>query len=173
MNPARLLIGIPELKLFHTSGLAALITWFTAAAALGLLAYWSSILLSPRPVAALHASIEAPRSATAEQDMARIFGVQPGGVTANVDGLVLTGVFAPQGGNGGFATFRTAKGGAGVVVGQEIIPGLRLERVEPMRVVVSSSGQERILDLPKPSLDVLGGGNTVKPKQQPEPEPES
>lgn len=150
MSLARTRIALPPFNLFHTRGLTALLAWTLAACALGLTAYWVNRLVSPRPVAALPVTAQAPRSANAEQDMARVFGVQTGSVEASLDGVALTGVFAPQGGAGGFATFRTAKGGAGVTVGQEIIPGLRLERVEANRVVVSSSGGERVLELPQP-----------------------
>lgn len=142
-------IRLPALPLFHTRGLTTLLVWTLAACALGLAAYWIDRLVSPRPVAVLPVSLQAPRSATAEQDMARVFGVQGGAVEASLDGVALTGVFAPQYGNGGFATFRTAKGGAGVTVGQEIIPGLRLTRVEAGRVTVSSASGERILELPQ------------------------
>lgn len=157
MNPALRRIDLSGLRLFHTHGLTTLINWTIALAALLLAAYWISRLAAPGPVAALPSTAEAPHSASSEQDVARIFGIQPEGVDANMDGIVLTGVFAPHGGTGGFATFRTTKGGAGVTIGQEIIPGLRLERVEAGRAVVSSGGRERIMELPKPSLGALTG----------------
>jgi len=156
VNPARGLVGLPQFKLLHTRALATLITWAVAVAAIGLAAYWLTRLVSPRPVAALAASVVAPRGSGAEQDMARVLGVQAGGVESNLDGIILTGVFAPHGGNGGFATFRTGKGGAGATVGQEIVPGLRLERIEPGRVIVATGRGERVLELPKPKLEALG-----------------
>lgn len=157
MNLAWRRIAPPEFKLFHTRGLAAAIAWSTGIAALGLTAYWTGELVSPAAIAALPSQTEAPRSATAEQDMVRLFGIQSGAVETHLDGITLTGVFAPRSGSGGFATFRTTKGNVGVTIGQEIAPGLRLERVEPMQVVVSSGGGERILELPKPTFDKLGG----------------
>ena len=173
MNLVRPHLALPELKLFRTRGLATLLTGFTAIAALVLLAYWTSRLISPRPVAALPASTEAPRSAGSEQDMVRLFGVQAGGLESNVDGLALTGVFAPHDGRGGFATFRTAKGGAGVTIGQEITPGVRLERVEAARVVVSSGGRERILELPAAKIGGSGVANTPKVEAKAKPKLES
>ena len=166
MSLARTRIALPPFNLFHTRGLTTLLAWTLAVCALGLTAYWTNRLVSPSPVAALPVTVQAPRSATAEQDMARVFGVRTGTVEASLDGVALTGVFAPQGGKGGFATFRTAKGGAGVTVGQDIVPGLRLERVEATRVVVSSGSGERILELPrtKPAtgerIQNTGGGNS-------------
>lgn len=155
MNLARPLAGLPDFKLFHTRGLAALVTWIAGLIALAMVAYWISRLVSPRPVAMLPVKHEAPRSGTAEQDMARLFGIQPGGVDASLDGIALTGVFANQEG-GGFATFRATKGSVGVTVGQEIVPGLRLDRVESGRVMITSGGKQRMLELPKPKPDQLG-----------------
>jgi len=173
MNLAWRRIAPPEFKLLHTRGLAAAIVWTSAIAALGLTAYWTGKLVSPAPIAALPSQIEAPRSATAEQDMVRLFGVQAGGVETHLDGITLTGVFAPHGGSGGWATFRTTKGNVGVTVGREIAPGLRLERVEPTQVVIFSGGGERILELPKPKFDQLGGDlpAAAKPTLAPGPDP--
>ncbi|MFA5081804.1 MAG: hypothetical protein WC474_04560 [Hydrogenophilaceae bacterium] len=151
MNAALRRLDLSGYSLFHTRGLITLINWSIALAALLLAGFWIGRLVSPGPVAALPTMTEAPRGASSEQDVARVFGIQAAGVDANLDGIVLTGVFAPHDGTGGFATFRTAKGGAGVTIGQEIIPGLRLERVAARQAVVSSGGRERILELPKPT----------------------
>jgi hypothetical protein len=155
VSPFRGGIAVPDFKLLHTRALATLVTWATAAATIGLAAYWLTRVTAPRPVAALPASQEAPRGAGAEAEMARVLGVQAGGLETNLDGIVLTGVFAPHGDRGGFATFRTGKGGAAAVVGQEIAAGVRLERIEPGRVVVATGRGERVLELPKPRLDAL------------------
>ena len=163
---------LPEIKLFRTRNLAALMYWITAVLALGLVVFWSTRLISPRPVAVLPTSIEAPRSASSERDIARIFGIQAGGVAANLDGITLTGVFSPYAGSGGFATFRTAKGGAGVTIGQEIVPGLRLKRLEPGRAVVSSDSGERTLELPKPKMAGLGQPSVEKPNPVAKAEPD-
>ncbi|MDD5366729.1 MAG: hypothetical protein PHR30_15435 [Gallionellaceae bacterium] len=157
MNAALRRLDLSGYSLLHTRGLVTLINWGIALAALLLASYWVSRLLSPGPVAALPSMTEAPRGASSEQEVARVFGIQAAGVDANLDGIVLTGVFAPHDGAGGFATFRTAKGGAGVTIGQEIIPGLRLERVAAGQAVVSSGGRERILNLPKPTLGARAG----------------
>ena len=181
MNVALSRIDLSRYRLFHTRGLTTLINWCIAAAALALAGYWISRIVAPSPVAALPGTVEVPRGATSEQDLARVFGLHPEGVDANMDGIVLTGVFAPRSGTGGFATFRTAKGGAGVTVGQEIIPGLRLERVEAGQAVVSSGGHERILELPKlklgtldlspPAGDAQVGATAAKPAHDPQSRP--
>jgi hypothetical protein len=115
------------------------------------LAYWVQRLIAPRPVAALPVDVEVPRRAEAGSEIAALFGVKAASVDARLDGLVLTGVFAGRGARG-FATFRTARGGASALVGQEVLPGVRLERVEARRVRLSVNGRESFLELPEPRL---------------------
>ena len=154
MNNARTLAGRPNFKLFHTRGLTALVAWTTTLAAVAVTTFWTSRLIAPRPVAVLQVNRMPQAGNASEQDMARIFGVQAAN-DVSLGGIALTGVYAPTNGDSkyGFATFRTARGASGAAVGQEITPGLTLERVEPGRVIVASGGGRRTLELPtsKPS----------------------
>ncbi|MDP2834098.1 MAG: hypothetical protein Q8Q28_12565 [Pseudomonadota bacterium] len=112
---------------------------------------WISLLLSPRPVAAL--AVAGAADATVPNDAgARLFGAPAPGVTgaALVNGVRLTGIYAgPEA--GGFASFQTPAGARGVFPGQEIQSGVVLSSLHPDHVVVLVGGLETPLPLRSPS----------------------
>lgn len=134
---------------FQTRNLAAAIRLAGLLAGLALAAWWIAHLVSPRPVAVLPVSAEPVRAGAHDEAIARVFGMRPADAGTSLGGLSLTGVFAETGSGAGFATFRTAKGGVGVAVGEEVRPGIRLERLEPTRAIVRAGGREHVLELPQ------------------------
>lgn len=126
------------------------------AAAVWVAVYWLGKVIAPRPVASLPESRPAQRP-VADAAALRIFSsggaAQPGASLGNV---VVTGVFASADGRG-FATFRLAQGAKGVRVGQEVMPGVTLARVEKERVVLGAGGVEHSLTLLKERPPAMAG----------------
>lgn len=104
-----------------------------------LVAWWVSVLTSPRPVANLPA-----RGAYIVEDyhassLIRLFGAKAGKVHGDDGSLRLVGVFANERGNG-FATFITREGSVSVLAGREIVPGVVLKKIHKDRVTVLHTG---------------------------------
>jgi Type II secretion system protein C len=144
-------VKIERLHLFRLSGPAMFDSVSQLlAAALGLAAmilagWWLTVLTAPRPVAELPAAVlAAPESSTLT--VSRLFG--GGSVDAlqsqAVAGLHLTGVFAASMG-GGFATIHTQRGEVPAFPGDEVAPGVILNKVESDRVIILVSGLQKVL----------------------------
>ncbi len=129
-------------NLFSLQPLARLPGVVFAVLALLLVGHWLTVLLAPRPVAALAvtATAQAP-SGTA----GRLFGAAPGSAVL-INGVRLTGIYVGPNG-AGFASFMTPAGARGVQPGQEIQDGVVLTRLHPDHVVVLVGGLETRLPL--------------------------
>lgn len=120
--------------------------WLVGFLAILLAANWLTRIGAPRPVASLKETRVAATPPSLEP-IYRIFGVQTG-TAAQTGSLVLTGVFASSDGKG-FATFRLPQGQVAAIEGREVMPGVRLLRVERNQVVLGTAAGEQRLPLIK------------------------
>jgi len=109
-----------------------------------LAARWMTELVSPRPVAALHAAAAMTSPVTVD-DTLKVFDKTGAMAPRSVD-LELTGDYV-KGGKSGFATFHSPQGPLMVHVGDEIQPGLRLAAAATDRVTLRGNGSEWQLEM--------------------------
>lgn len=125
-------------------------TWFGLfVGVVFLVAGWLSVLISPRPVAALATRSLGPSSPVTLDDALKVFG-KVAAATPQLLDLELTGIYAAKRSKG-FATFNSRSGPRSVAVGQEVQPGLRLVAASARYVTLSGSGSEWRLELKTPS----------------------
>jgi hypothetical protein len=132
--------------------------WLLAVCAMILASIWLTRLIAPRPVASL-AETRVAGAPLSLEPIYRIFGVQSG-AAPQTGNIVLTGVFSTPGGKG-FATFRLPQGQVAALAGREVMPGVRLLRVEKNQVVLSTASGEQRLPLIKDTA--APGGAREKP----------
>lgn len=113
-------------------------------AALLLASAWLTELTAPRRVAKLPA-MPVTVSENHLKSLEKLFGASVA-QSQSLDGLQLAGVFAAANG-GGFATFQTRSGPIAVFPGDEVIPGIRLDKIARDHVVVLSAGVPKELHL--------------------------
>lgn len=128
---------------------------FASLAAIAILAavcaQWFWVFFAPQEPALPHrpeASLERPLDAIAR---ARPFGTGPAAqpaAPAPTTDLLLRGISSTR--KGGMAVIAIDKGRTvAVSAGDEILPGVRLEKVQPDHVLVSRNGVQQRLELPR------------------------
>lgn len=134
-------------------------------AGVALLAYWAQILSAPRPVAALPSDPQANNvSLPADIAIGNIFNIRTGNVASSIAGLSLTGVFAAESGNSGFAAFRSNQGSLVVEVGDEVRPGLTLTRIDSQGVYLLGNGKEQRLEIVQSTSTTPSKNPAERPK---------
>lgn len=118
-----------------------------------LLAKWAWVLLAPRAAAI---AVAPEHGAVAEAG--RLFGVAvvvapaAAAEAATWPNVRLVGVFAGSDGRSGFAVFKLdEKRQAGVAVGENVLPGVRLAEVHPGYVLLERGGAQRRVNLEEKS----------------------
>lgn len=132
------------LPMTFTLALLALIGWIAAR--------WFWILMAPSP-----APLAAPLAAEARNPVDAVINARPFGAVAvtsstpspqQVGDLILRGISSTR--RGGIAIIAVDKGRTVAVnAGDEIAPGIRLERVLPDHVIVNRAGVPQRLELPQ------------------------
>ena len=118
------------------------------------LAYWSWIWLGPRPEPRVETTAEPTgRMASANE----LFGrVERGADAPTGSAIKLLGVVAAAGGKPGYAVVRLdAKQVVAVRAGEEVAPGIRLEKVFPDHVILQRNAVRETLAWPERSKSAL------------------
>ncbi len=129
------------------------------------LARWSWVLFAPHATAV---AVVPEHGATA--DAGRLFGVAVSSVAASGGGAAgggpasnfrLVGVFAGRVGQPGFAVLKLDdKHQAGIVVGQNVIPGTKLLEAHPDYVLLEHAGVQQRVNLEAKAASVPSAGAT-------------
>lgn len=125
------------------------------------LAYWTWVVVAPRPVAAPPLADHARVPSSGPIVKRGLFGAAPDGAPHSAPGagasakLRLTGIVAPRAPESGGAVFRLESGKSATVrPGEAIVPGVVLKEVHPDHVVVARDGAPERMALDRRAASV-------------------
>lgn len=149
----------------NRAGILPALATFVAGCALALvIAHWTWQIVGP---ATRHAVAPAPVDPAATIMAANLFDSATSDTSSKAalaalpgDARLLGIVAAPA--QRGYALFRLPEGAKLVAQGQEIVPGVKLEAVEPFAVTIQDSGGERRFALPENATNPASSQSSVR-----------